>query len=145
MFIIRPCKTVFDPFIYNSWIRTLRNEDQYRHVDANWLTTAQHALIEKILASAAVACVSAHPEDDPDTILGYAVGERRGVLHFIYVKKNFRQLGLATRLLDLLFDEENASSMEVTEVTRDLAYLRNREPVKRTIRLCQATKVADRH
>lgn len=44
----------------------------------------------------------AHPVDEPDVIIGYMVfepPEENPLVHFIYVKKPFREMGVANTLI----------------------------------------------
>lgn len=139
--IVTTCGASQVPFIFHSWIRALQTTEQYRRLDKNWFNCAQHALIENLIQSPSSDCIVAAYEDNPDTILGYAVGwPSERVLHFVYVKDKFRKLGIATRLLEAMF-EAPGRSVEVTETTRDLSKLRRWRLVSRTYRLCEATRM----
>lgn len=75
-----------------------------------------HALIERLLdeATTIVACSDAHAP----TICGWACYERAAshVLHYVYVREEFRGFGLARRMVDAL----PSADVLYTHLTRDV-------------------------
>jgi GNAT superfamily N-acetyltransferase len=87
-------------FIFSTWLRSMWASDpMLRHMARRDFFPAQHRVIERLLSRGATVRV-AHLEGAPHVILGYTVTERPGVLHWVYVKQDFRGFGIATRLLD---------------------------------------------
>jgi hypothetical protein len=128
------------PLIYASWIKEYR-QNVYPQADPNWLSVAQHALIERLLAAPSVLCAVAVDPEEPDAIRGYLVGEPdQRVLHWVYVRGWYRRGRVATRLLDRVFGDPDRP-IEVTTTTRRLDWLRRRWrfPV-RTGRLCEVLR-----
>jgi ribosomal protein S18 acetylase RimI-like enzyme len=61
-----------------------------------------HAIVEGLL-SRSTAIIACNPED-PDHIVGYIVFED-GVIHWLYVKKPFRQRGIGRELLAIAYKD----------------------------------------
>lgn len=99
------------PFIYATWINHVRETKPWSGCDLNWVSAAQHALVERLLRRSVVqvACSPAYP----DQIYGYLVGQpRERIVHWCYVKGDrlsggrflYRRQGIATRLLEDMFE-----------------------------------------
>lgn len=85
-------------FVYATWLRSYRHSSAFaKKITDRVFYLAHHAAIERILARGATVLVCT-PADSPEVILGYAVTEGT-TLHFVYVKKPFRRLGIASGLL----------------------------------------------
>ena len=99
------------PFIFNSWLKSYRFSHFGEKITNTIYFEDQHKVIDKILKTSEVyvACNI----EDPSQLYGYiAVGEEEGVfvLHFIYVKHTFRNMGIGKTLLDAVgHDSSNAS------------------------------------
>lgn len=88
------------PFIFNSWLKAFRNSKFAAEVQQNVYFSEQHKLIEKLLGRCQTLIIGA--ANDPATVYGYVVYEYiQGifVLHFAYVKHDFRTLGLFKELM----------------------------------------------
>ncbi len=86
-------------FIFSSWIRSMGDYPPFCDLDRNWFATAQHALIAQLLKRSRIT-VACDPGDH-DQIFGYCIHEPRNkVLHWVYVKKNFRGQGVARNLIE---------------------------------------------
>jgi hypothetical protein len=87
------------PFIYSTWLKCFRHSSTFAKEISNDIYYKYHQMvIDRILnrgATIYVACDKLSPE----TVFGYILGEG-DVLHFLYVKKSFRKLGIGTALLD---------------------------------------------
>lgn len=87
-------------FIFNSWLKSFRENGLARPVSNEVYFAEQHKLIERLLKSA-TTIVACDPKD-PAQIFGWACYERvEGIftLHYVYVKQPFRLLGLTAELL----------------------------------------------
>lgn len=99
MYLIRNAKETDKPFIYATWLRGLYHGNEWTSwVDKDIFFSKYHTVLERLLASSviSVSCL----EDDPDTIMGYAVfdsSQKR--LHWVFVKKAWRKLGIAKSLI----------------------------------------------
>lgn len=94
---IRAAKPEDTSFVLDAWRRSFEDAPAVRGADREHyrieLTRAIRRLLDK--AECRVAC---DPEDE-DTIVGFAAftGDE---LHYVYVKKDFRGMGVARQLLD---------------------------------------------
>lgn len=99
------------PFIFNSWLKSYRFSHFAEKITNTIYFSDHHKVIEKILKNS-IVMISCN-EDDPSQMYGYAVGSQVDgifVLHFIYIKHTFRNMGLGTMLLESYgFDSDNAS------------------------------------
>lgn len=90
------------PFIFDSWVNSNRKSPANKGIKkAKLYTNAQRQLIGKIL-SRSKCIVCADYQDPIKTIYGYVVFKegRESVLHYLYVKQDFRGFGIAKKLLD---------------------------------------------
>tara|TARA_R100000656_G_C3887637_1_gene115846 strand:- start:72 stop:533 length:462 start_codon:yes stop_codon:yes gene_type:complete len=98
------------PFIFNSWLKSYRFSHFGEKITNTIYFEDHHKIIENILKNAQV--VVACNEKDPSQVYGYVVGgDEEGilVLHFIYVKHTFRNMGMGKTLLDAMgHDKEKA-------------------------------------
>ena len=108
---IRPMVDEDIPFIFNSWLKSYRFSHFGEKITNTIYFQDHHKVIERIIKNSKtfVAC---DPEDSSQ-LYGYIVaGLEEGilVLHFIYVKHTFRNLGIGKTLLDALgHDKSNAA------------------------------------
>lgn len=116
---IRPPTDQDIPFIFNSWLKSFRETGFLCNPVSNTIYfDSHHKLIQKILKRATVfiAC----DERYPDQIFGYIVAEKIDgvfVLHYVYVKHNFRKSGIAKTLLNA-FDHDATIGSCCTHLTR---------------------------
>ncbi len=87
------------PFIYSSWLLSLWGGNEwFRHIDKNLFFNKYHDVIEALLnrpkTKVSIACLI----EDPQIILGYSVREN-AVLHYVFVKKDWREVGIAHELV----------------------------------------------
>ncbi len=89
-------------FIVDAWKRSYESSPAVRGCDREHyrveMTRAIRRLCDK--ATIRVACA----ENDPDTLVGFAVfsavpGVAWSELHYVYVKRDFRRMGIARQLL----------------------------------------------
>jgi len=97
---IRPALEGDVAFVFNSWLKSFRNTGLSRSVQNEVYFSEQHKLIERLLkeSTTVVACNPTKPED----IFGWACFQWVDgifVLHYVYVKHLYRNLGLANELL----------------------------------------------
>lgn len=88
------------PFIYSTWLRSFRySSDFAKDIESDIYYELHHQLIERIIARGANVFICAD-DSDINVIHGYLIGEGP-VIHFAYVKKPFRGLGIFTDLLKM--------------------------------------------
>lgn len=101
---IRPYKPEMDKnFVYATWLRGLYYGDSWFSMipKAIFMTNYQ-AVIDRILSGPACEVKVACLKDDPDVILGYAVGhtvDAGYVLDWVFVKSSWRLIGVAKSLV----------------------------------------------
>jgi len=99
-------------FIISSWLKTYRTEGKFTRRIRPYVYFKEHEeRIKRALwqAKARIACLEAEPE----VIMGYAVWTPQAaheVVHFVFVRPEFRNLGVARKLLS----EVNLETCEFT-------------------------------
>lgn len=99
------------PFIFNSWLKSYKESHFARSMTNTVFYAEHHKVISRLLNSCEVyvAC----SRDDDDSLYGWAVGEYVSghlVIHFIYVKQVFRNMGIGKLLLSQFnFNPESAA------------------------------------
>lgn len=98
MFNLRPAKEEDLPFVFQTWLRSFRQEMPKRCPSEIFYREHQK-LLNRILegSKTIVAC----SPNDSDQIFGYVTFEETSpaTVHFTYVKKLFSKLGIGTALL----------------------------------------------
>jgi GNAT superfamily N-acetyltransferase len=88
-------------WVLNSWLQSNRdNGMSFGHgaqFDVYW---TMHERLAKRLARGGEVLLATMP-DAPDVFVGWACFDA-GALHYLYVKKNFRRGGVATKLLEAI-------------------------------------------
>lgn len=88
------------PFICNAWLKSYRSGYLCREVANTIYFAEHHKLIDRLIKKSNVM-IACNPED-PTQIFGFSCNEivdNVYVLHFIYIKQTYRNLGIATHLL----------------------------------------------
>lgn len=90
------------PFIFSTWLRSYRDNSFFaKRIKNSIFFDGHHKVIEHLLQKPGLQVLVAHAGSDANTIFGYLVTEPAAkVVHFAYVKKSFRRLGIAKALLD---------------------------------------------
>lgn len=95
--VVRAANANDVPFILSTWLRGLRyGNDWFALIDKDAYFTKYAVVVDNLLRNSyvSVACLAS----DPEVIVGYIVYDV-GVLHWVYVKKAWRRLGLAKQLV----------------------------------------------
>ncbi len=114
------------PFIFNSWLKAYRNAKAVAEVNQNIYFSEHHKLIERLLKRGKTLVVGA--VGDPATVYGYINYEEvQGVfvLHFAYVKHDFRTLGLFKELMKATQHDFSGAGM-FTHKLKSAAILENK-------------------
>lgn len=93
------------PFIMNAWLSSFRQSYHVRGLEGPVYYNEQRRVAETLLQRASVL-VACDPES-PTTIWGWAIGEEVDcylVVHFIYVRGGFQDLGIGTHLVQTFLD-----------------------------------------
>lgn len=84
-------------FIFSTWLKGLYHGNvMFNKIEQDLFYFKYHQVIEALLKRSVIkiACL----EDEPDVILGYSITEP-GKLHWVFVKKAWRKLGIGKSLL----------------------------------------------
>lgn len=90
-----------EAFIYATWLKGYQGGAQwFRMIPRKIFQDHYRRIIEKLLQRSLtrVACL----KEDTDVIIGYSVSEQDRV-HWIYIKENWRKIGIAKDLLPANF------------------------------------------
>ena len=99
-------------FIFNSWLKSYRFSHFGEKITNTIYFSDHHKIIERLIdhSKVLVAC----NQEDPTQVYGYIVGgESEGtfVLHFIYVKHTFRNMGVGKTLLDAMGHDKEVAGV----------------------------------
>lgn len=96
IYILRPGTPADRAFIAKTWAETFRANPAEKRIEEGIFRRGVYRCIEAILERAIVRC--AVPPSDDGVLYGYAVLEP-GCIHMVYVRRVWRKMGLARRLL----------------------------------------------
>lgn len=105
-------------FIFNSWLKSYRQSLFARNITNTIYFDQHHKVLENLLKTNKV--IIACNEKDPSQMYGYiCAGKEDGifVLHYIYVKHTYRNLGIGKELLNS-FDHDINTAAVYTHHTR---------------------------
>jgi hypothetical protein len=107
------------PFISNSWVKSFRNGAFVRGIPNELYYRYHRRIVSELLQKSLVAVLC--ERQDEDQIVGYVVAERseEGALlvHYVYVKHDFRKTGFAKSMIDMLIEAENPIAVFYTHKT----------------------------
>jgi len=109
---IRPMVDEDIPFIFNSWLKSYRFSHFGEKITNTIYFQDHHKVIERIIKNSKTL-IACDPEDSSQ-LYGYivaAVEEGILVLHFLYVKHTFRNLGIGKTLLDALGHDKSSAAV----------------------------------
>jgi hypothetical protein len=84
-----------ESFIYSSWLRSYRNSPQMKTLSNDVYYSNHKRVVESLLKNSTVKILCS--VEDPSHIFGF-FSYSNNILHFLYVKYNYRKMGLATHL-----------------------------------------------
>jgi len=99
-------------FIFNSWLKSYRSSPFARCIANEVYFNEHHKVIEQIIKDNKV--IVACNEKDDNQLYGYIVaGNYEGffILHYIYVKHSFRDMGIGTELLNHFEHDPTSASV----------------------------------
>lgn len=91
------------PFVFATLLRSYRHASNFaRKISNEVFYKYHHMFLDTCLKRPGSRVLVAHPKGEPDVILGYLLTETQvdglEVIHYSYVKKSFRQMGVARAL-----------------------------------------------
>lgn len=112
-------------FIFATLLRSYRHASAFaRKISNEVFYKYHHAFLDACLKRDGSKVIVAHPKGEPNVILGYLLTETRidgeSVIHFTYVKKSFRQMGIARALWATLSKEKKYT---ITHYTVDADWI----------------------
>jgi GNAT superfamily N-acetyltransferase len=99
VFLIRPGYPLDHSLIVDSWIESDKNSERARSAGRCYMRE-QKRVIRDILAKTTIVTLVAVVPDEQDAIFGWTVVDlSSNVIHYVYVKKSARKMGIAKALL----------------------------------------------
>src|ERR1700677_5174971 len=113
------------PCIFATLLRSYRYASTFaRKISNDVFYKYHHLFLDSCLKRPNSRVMVAHPKGEPDVILGYLLSETREdgteVIHYTYVKRSFRQLGVAKALWATLNKEKKYT---ITHYTVDADWI----------------------
>mgnify|MGYP002135715089 CR=1 FL=1 len=102
-------------FVYNSWLKSFRQGSPWARLVPPQIFYANHKQVIALILKAAKVLIACNPED-PEQIYGYVVytPHRGTVIHYVYVKQPYRQLGFAKKLIAEAKQEQHINILPLT-------------------------------
>src|ERR1700677_963642 len=91
------------PFIFSTLLKSYRYASNFaRKISNEVFFKYHHMFLDSCLKRPGSKVLIAHPKGEPDVILGYLLTEKTedglDIIHYTYIKKSFRQMGVARAL-----------------------------------------------
>lgn len=116
--VCRPATEADLPFFFSSTLQShYYSSSTNRHILPSVYYPQHKTVLEQLLRRPQIMLVIAALADSPEVIVGYALAEGSGTLHYVYVKKAFRRFGMAKSLMEALRVDFN--DLDVTHWTAD--------------------------
>ena len=109
-----------DSFIFNSWLKSYRNSEFAKDMVNDVYFSNHKAIIQKLLESDSTVCTLLVNPDDYMHYYGYVcytLLPSSKILHYVYVKYNYRKFGLAKRLLNAVLVDDKPNI--ITHIPRN--------------------------
>lgn len=90
-------------FVFSTWLKSYKYSSYFaQRIKKYYFFKYHQKVLDAIWERETSHCLIACLKEDESVILGYIVVERfeKPILHFIYVKSNFRNFGIAKSLID---------------------------------------------
>lgn len=101
LYTVRPYDVSDKAFIMSTFLRGLYYGDSwFSQIDKSSFMNNYKHVVESLIDTGNTVVLVACLKDEPSVILGYSIlGNELNRVHFVYVKKPWRNQGIATRLL----------------------------------------------
>lgn len=86
------------PFVVDAWVRSFRDSPWAGCISNDRYQEVMRERVNDLLARG-VRVVVAVPEEGKRRVFGFIATEAPDIIHYVYVKKSVRKLGLASRLV----------------------------------------------
>lgn len=106
--IIRDGTPDDESFFYNSLLHHYKHSSPHtKIIPDHWYYQGQQALIARVLERTGNILKFAALREDPAVVFGFLWGSSKpATVHYCYVKKAFRELGIAANLFRSVFDDQ---------------------------------------
>jgi GNAT superfamily N-acetyltransferase len=110
-------------FFYKSCLHHYKHSSLYtRYINDEVFYDSHHYLITQCLRRPTAVLRFASLAEDPNIVFGFIWADLEPeTVHYIYVKKAFRRLGIARLLIDDVFDDDQ--EIYFTHMTRDAGFI----------------------
>lgn len=101
--VVRKFIETDEAFVYSTWLRNYKHSSYFaKRIRPHTFFKGHWNVVNHLLAKPTVIVFIAHPKEDEETILGYLACELadKPIVHFIFVKDAFRNMGIATALFE---------------------------------------------
>jgi hypothetical protein len=108
-------------FIMSSWLHSNRNSDFANYINNDTYYKLHEPLIKVLIAASMVTMIC--DKEDPSHVYGYAVYELPNdklILHYIYIKFNYRNMGLAKQCLQTIYPLFGETDCYLTHIDRTM-------------------------
>jgi hypothetical protein len=93
---IRELRPEDESFIYSTWLKSFKNS-KYTGPIPNHLYWPFYSEVIKYLLGRCKTLVACNPENEKQ-VFGYIVYEDENIIHWVYVKRDFRRWGIGKKL-----------------------------------------------
>lgn len=101
--VLRPLRTRDVPRILKDWLVSYHTATEVREIPNGVYYHWHHKLLESLMEDPEVVWLVAVPAESPDLIAGWLCASQFAggsmLLHYVYVTRNYRRLGLGQRLI----------------------------------------------
>lgn len=101
-FTVHPLTSELSGFVYETWTRDYSRQPSMRRMPQQAYYPYQRGVVAALLGRPGTSVLVAHDAEDHDQVYGWVCSELEGgtfVLHYVYVKRPFRELGIGHALL----------------------------------------------
>lgn len=125
----RPLKPSDMNFIYSSWLKSYRQSDWAKDISNDVFFTQHKEIIDNIIARPTTSVIVICNPNDDDQLYGFLVHEVAGssaAVHFVYMKYNFRKLGIMKNLMGVYGYTTSTSPVFISHIPRNYETLKTR-------------------
>lgn len=120
MYRVRPAIATDINFVYACWLRSYKDSSPIsKFIERKSFFPAYQKILDRILANPDTKVCVACKDDDEDLLYGFIVFAPK-LVHFVYVKEDFRRFGIARRLSEQIPDLQDCIATHLTKDLLDL-------------------------
>jgi GNAT superfamily N-acetyltransferase len=124
---IRPYRAADNGVVLGPWARQIRSLAPFTEMTTEEFNEHMHGVCCELIRRC-TPLLAVHP-DYSGQVFGWICSEiKRGqqILHFVYVRKPFRQMGIASALLDSVFPKLGEAPVFLTHPSKTMRYHKDR-------------------